>query len=75
MSRGKYLSLEEARKKKDGLARFAKEHPSEGSESMFDRMLRVMAGQKPKAKARTSSEADAEGYDETQTPKGNSEDA
>ena len=28
MARGKYLSLEEARKMKGGLERFAKEHPS-----------------------------------------------
>jgi len=28
MARGKYLGLEEARKKKGGLARFAKDHPS-----------------------------------------------
>jgi hypothetical protein len=75
MSRGKYLSLDEARKKKGGLARFAKEYPSEGNERQFDRALRAMASGKPKAKDRTSSEADAEGCDETQTPKGTSEGA
>jgi hypothetical protein len=77
MARGKYLSLEEARKQKGGLARFAKEHPSEGSERLFDRLLRAMAlgGEKPKAKARTSSEAASSDCDETRTPKDTSEDA
>lgn len=77
MARGKYLSLEEARKKRGGIARFAKEHPSEGDESEFDRMLRVMAGAggKPEAKDQTSNEAGDEGCTETQTPKGTSEDA
>jgi hypothetical protein len=74
MSRGKYLSLEEARKKKGGLARFAREHPSEGNESLFDRFLRAMALGKPVAKDQTSNEADAEGCGETRTPKGTSED-
>ncbi len=45
MSRGKYLRLEEARKQKQ-LKRFCKEHPSEGDEKMFDRLLDAMA--KPK---------------------------
>ena len=46
MARGKYLSLEEARK--GGLLdRFAKEHPSEGDEELFDRLLDAMA--KPKS--------------------------
>ena len=34
MARGKYLSLEEARKMKR-LDRFAKEHPSEGDKKLF----------------------------------------
>jgi hypothetical protein len=77
MARGKYLSLEEARKKKGGLARFAKEHPSKGNERLFDRVLRLMAlgGEKPEAEDQTSSEAASEGCSETQTPKGTSEDA
>lgn len=75
MARGKYLSLEEARKKKGGLARFAKEHPSEGDESMFDRLLRAMAGGKPEAEDQTSSEAASEDCTGTRTPKGTSEDA
>lgn len=44
MARGKYLSLEEARKLKK-LKQFAKEHPSEGDEKdfdeLFDRMTRT----------------------------------
>ncbi len=75
MSRGKYLSLEEARKRKGGLERFAREHLSEGDERAFDRALRAMAEQKPKAKARTSNVARGEGCAETQTPKDTSEDA
>ena len=45
MARGKYLSLEEAQKLKR-LDRFCKEHPSEGDEELFDRLLDSMA--KPK---------------------------
>lgn len=42
MSRGKYLSLEEARKKKD-LEQFAIEHPSEGSKEQFEQLFQAMA--------------------------------
>jgi hypothetical protein len=42
MSRGKYLSLEEARKKGQ-LKQFAKEHPSTGDEEKFDALLGAMA--------------------------------
>ena len=42
MSRGKYLSLEEARNR-SLVERFAKEHPSEGDEKLFDRLLEAMA--------------------------------
>jgi hypothetical protein len=38
MSRGKYLSLPEARKKKQ-LDRFAKEHPSEGDADKLDELI------------------------------------
>jgi hypothetical protein len=38
MSRGKYLSLPEARKKKQ-FDRFAKEHPSEGNAEELDRLI------------------------------------
>jgi len=46
MSTGKYLSLEEARKQGD-LKRFAKEHPSEGDEEVFDNLLDRMAKNLP----------------------------
>lgn len=46
MSRGKYLSLEEARNQ-GKLARFAKEQQSKGSEKQFDNMLGRMAHNKP----------------------------
>lgn len=42
MSRGKYLSLEEARKS-GKLDRFAKEHPSEGDRRRFNRLLDEMS--------------------------------
>jgi hypothetical protein len=38
VSRGKYLSLPEARKKKQ-LDRFSKEHPSEGNAEELDRLI------------------------------------
>jgi hypothetical protein len=47
MSRGKYLSLPEARKKRQ-LDRFAKEHPSEGDAEQFESLLGRMS--KPEAK-------------------------
>jgi hypothetical protein len=47
MSRGKHLSLEEARKQ-NKLERFAKEHPSEGDKKLFDRLFKAMAKTKPK---------------------------
>ena len=47
MSRGKYLSLEEALKKKQ-LDRFAKEHPSRGDKKQFDELLDRMAKNSPK---------------------------
>ncbi len=42
MSRGKYLSLEEARKS-GKLRQFAKEHPSKGDKKLFNRLLDAMA--------------------------------
>lgn len=54
MSRGKYLSLEEARKKEQ-LEQFAKEHPSTGDEEKFDALLGAMAKETPKPKRRTKS--------------------
>jgi hypothetical protein len=75
MSRGKYLSLEEARKKKGGLARFAKEHQSKADKERFEVLMRAMAEGKLEEEDQTSDEAGDEGCTETQTPKGTSEDA
>ena len=55
MSRGKYLSLEEARKTGQ-LERFAKEHPAVGDEAKFDSLLDAMAKNKPPKKLRNSKE-------------------
>lgn len=49
MSRGKFLSLEEAREQ-DKLDQFCKEHPSEGDKKAFDRLLDRMAKPKKPAK-------------------------
>ena len=63
MSRGKYLSLEEARKQ-GKFRQFAEEHPSIGDWKRFDRLFEAMAHGEPpapkrKAKAsRTSSRDD-----------------
>lgn len=46
MSRGKHLSLEEARKL-GKLDQFAKEHEAEGDEDVFDDALRRIAQGKP----------------------------
>lgn len=53
MSRGEYLSLEEARKM-GLLERFAKEHPTEGEEGAFDRLMASMASGKPVSEVQTS---------------------
>jgi hypothetical protein len=42
MSRGKYLSLPEARKKRQ-LDRFAKEHPSEGDGNQLEDLIGKMS--------------------------------
>jgi len=47
MSRGKYLSLEEARNLKK-INRFCKEHPTKGDEKTFDELLDRMAKANPK---------------------------
>lgn len=46
MSRGKHLSLEEARRTGQ-LGRFTKEHPSIGDEQEFDALLDAIAQNKP----------------------------
>lgn len=52
MAIGKYLSLPEAQRKKL-LDRFAKQHPSTGDETKFDRLLDAMA-KKPESDDQTS---------------------
>ena len=52
MSRGKHLSLEEARKTGD-LKQFAKEHPSEADHERFTRVLNAMS-KKPSKDDQTS---------------------
>lgn len=72
MSIGKYLSLEEARKK-DKLDRFCKEHPSEADTKRFTQLLD--AATTPVADRKTSSRASRDSCSGTQTPSGTSEDA
>lgn len=59
MSRGKYLSLEEARKKdsqgQDKLDQFAKEHDSEGDKNQFDQLFQAMVKPKKKSKGGATS--------------------
>ena len=55
MARGKYLSLEEARK--DGtIKQFCKEHPSKGDMDAFDKLFAVMtktSGKSDKMKSKS----------------------
>lgn len=74
MSRGKYLSLEEAQKE-GKLERFATEHPAATDSERFDALLAAMAGGKPEAEGPSSGEAESEGCDGTQTPTDTSEGA
>lgn len=53
MSRGRHLSLEEARKK-GLLDQFAKEHPNETDAERFKRLLLVMASGKTPEELETS---------------------
>lgn len=64
MSRGRYLSLEEARKSGQ-LERFAAEHYRTGNGDKFAALLDAMAAGKPSAKAGTSGEAASEDCDGT----------
>jgi hypothetical protein len=50
MSRGKHLSLEEARKESK-LDQFVAEHPSEGDENAFNALLENMVKNKKKAES------------------------
>ena len=76
MSRGKYLSLEEARKgatKGATIKRFCKEHPSQADERFWPLMEAAAKG-KPTA-GQTSGRAASEGCSDTRTRRGTSEDA
>ena len=65
MSRGKYLSLEEARN--DGnLEQFAKEHPSEADRARFKSLLEAMSKGVLEG-SETSSQDDAAGSSGTRT--------
>ena len=73
MARGKYLSLEEARKTGQ-LDRFIREHPSKADRKRFKALLDAMT--KGSATAdQTSTPASSEGYTGTRTRPGTSEDA
>ena len=73
MAIGRYLSLEEARKK-GLLDRFCKEHPSEANRQQFQLLLDVMTT-KRRADQETSARASPDSCSETQTPSDTSEDA
>ncbi len=77
MARGKYLSLEEARKAGQ-IDQFAKEHSIEDvhpqGRQRFKGVLDAMAKGTLEG-AKTSDRAASEGYSGTQTPQGTSEDA
>ena len=71
MAIGKYLSLEEARKK--GLIdRFCKEHPSKADTGRFKRLLDAITTT-PQASQETSARASPDSCNETQTPSDTSE--
>ena len=72
MARGKYLSLEEARKYGQ-LKQFAKEHPSQ-ADGRFPKILEAMVRGTLEA-GETSGRAASEGYSGTQTRPNTSEDA
>jgi len=68
MSRGKYLSLEEARQSGD-FKQFCKDHPAEAERSRFLKLLTVMS-QGALEEAGTSEPDHVEGSTETRTPRG-----
>ncbi len=70
MSRGKYLSLEEARNE-GKLDQFAKEHPSEADADRFARLLEAVTQGLLEGQG-TSSPDDAAGSTGTRTPRGKS---
>ncbi len=61
MSQGKYLSLEEARKKdrrgKDKLDRFCEDHPSSGKKKDFDALLTAMVQSSSEGEGTSSRES------------------
>lgn len=59
MARGKYLSLEEARKMKR-LDRFCKEHHSVGDKKLFNRLLDAMAHDGPPSTTRRKPKSSGE---------------
>ena len=76
MARGKYLSLEEARKGKtngETIKRFCKEHQSQADERFWP-TLEAAAKGLPTAEE-TSGPGSSEGYSGTRTRPGTSEDA
>ena len=72
MARGKYRSLEEARKS-GKLERFAKEHQSESEGDQFRLLLDAMAKGSREGE-QTSDRGASEGYSGTRTPRDTSED-
>lgn len=70
MSRGKYLSLEEARNE-GKLEQFAKEHPSEADSARFKSLLEAMSKGVLEGRG-TSSAGGGEGSSGTQTRQGTS---
>lgn len=83
MARGKYLSLDEARRlgKLEQLEQFAKEHPYEGDMDKWDKLFKAMIEGGPpdsirKARAsKTSGRGASEDCSETQIRPDTSEDA
>jgi len=64
MSRGRYLSLEEARKSGQ-LERFAAEHYKTGDAAKFDALTKAMASGKPTEEAGTSTAVGSANCNET----------
>ena len=62
MSRGKYLSLEEARQKdkqgNDSIEQFYLEHPSTGDRQVFDMLIDTMAKSLPVTEGTSGQEHD-----------------
>ena len=72
MARGKYLSLEEARKAGQ-IDQFCKEHPSKGDWNQFDAMMDWFAGPEAKSSSkaeRTSSRGHGASSSGTRTRRG-----